>query len=77
MTNNERAFIVELEQLSRKYNVYITGCGCCGSPSVDESSDPMAGLEAGYIYEGHLEWVEPEQFGWDHADYMYKDKVIK
>jgi len=25
-------FIVELTTLSQKYEIYIQGCGCCGSP---------------------------------------------
>lgn len=28
-------FIKEYENISKKYNVEITGCGCCGSPSID------------------------------------------
>lgn len=25
-------FLVELTTLSQKYQIYIQGCGCCGSP---------------------------------------------
>jgi hypothetical protein len=29
------SFLVELETLCRKYNIEISGCGCCGSPRLD------------------------------------------
>lgn len=28
-----RSFVSELQDLLRKHNAEITGCGCCGSPS--------------------------------------------
>lgn len=27
-----KEFLKELAKLSEKYNIYIDGCGCCGSP---------------------------------------------
>lgn len=27
-----KAFLKELTALSQKYDIYIKGCGCCGSP---------------------------------------------
>lgn len=27
-----KAFLKELTALSQKYDIYIQGCGCCGSP---------------------------------------------
>lgn len=30
-------FLKELEYLSKKYNLYIKGCGCCGSPYIKDS----------------------------------------
>ena len=32
VSENEAAFVAELQQLTRKYKVAIAGCGCCQSP---------------------------------------------
>lgn len=29
-------FLQELTKLSKKYNIVIGGCGCCGSPYLDD-----------------------------------------
>ena len=31
-----RAFLQELTALSDKYEIYIEGCGCCGSPWLND-----------------------------------------
>ena len=38
MTSRERLdkFLEELSELSNKYGFVIGGCGCCGSPWVEE-----------------------------------------
>lgn len=30
--NQIRCFLTDLAQLTKKYNIVIDGCGCCGSP---------------------------------------------
>lgn len=66
MTDNERNFIIELEQLSRKYKLQIAGCGCCGSPSIEAIEDVDLAEQAGYMYEDQLRWVAPGNFDWDY-----------
>lgn len=36
--NNEELFVKELTELSKKYGVYISGCGCCGSPFLTDKA---------------------------------------
>jgi hypothetical protein len=30
----EKAFLIELTELTRKHGIQVVGCGCCGSPSL-------------------------------------------
>lgn len=41
MTKNEKlkAFLKELSELSVKFGIEISGCGCCGSPFLAEIED--------------------------------------
>lgn len=36
MNENEKEFLAELSKLSNKYKVAIAGCGCCGSPYLQD-----------------------------------------
>lgn len=31
-------FLKELSELSKKYKMYIGGCGCCDSPYIDDEN---------------------------------------
>lgn len=60
----EKEFLIGLAKLTRETGITIGGCGCCGSPSLDEASDaelsdPDAGY--GYGYAGEVSWIS-------HAD---------
>lgn len=48
-----KEFLKELTELSEKYDIYIQGCGCCGSPWIfDERAhkeyDNLAYIDNGY-----------------------------
>lgn len=36
----QEKFLVELAKLTKKYNVAIGGCGCCGSPYLFNPKQP-------------------------------------
>lgn len=59
-----QAFLLELRELTRKHGVAIGGCGCCGSPWLDEDVD-VSDERAGYSEDsGELRWIAPG----DNAD---------
>ena len=33
----QEAFLRELAELTSKYEIAISGCGCCGSPSIHQA----------------------------------------
>ena len=41
-------FIKELTELSKKYNVYIKGCGCCSSPILQDKESKVLGGDLNY-----------------------------
>ena len=63
-TDKERAFLIELTELSRKHNIVVSGCGCCGSPNLVETdcSDPDAGYGSGSC---DVEWMAPGYYDWE------------
>lgn len=63
-TDKERAFLLELTALSRKHNIVVSGCGCCGSPSLAERD--CSNAEAGYGTKNcDVEWMSPGDYDWD------------
>jgi hypothetical protein len=34
-------FLNELSELTKKYGLYIYGCGCCGSPRIENEDDKV------------------------------------
>lgn len=52
-----KEFLKELTELSEKYNIYIQGCGCCGSPWIwceedKKDYDNLTYLNNGYDVDG-------------------------
>lgn len=51
---NETEFLRELSELTKKYKIVISGCGCCGSPSLNSmTADEENGQ---YEYQDRLKW---------------------
>jgi hypothetical protein len=69
VNSQEQAFLVGLEKLTRETGIVISGCGCCGSPSLDtvtkeELSDESAGY--GFGYAGEVTWISRnDKYSWD------------
>ena len=75
--NKQSEFLKDLAALSRKHGITITGCGCCGSPALEDLTDLERHPAGGYVYTDYLQWACPSSFGWNHEGYMHKDKVGK
>ncbi len=70
-----REFVLELENLTRKYGVAVGGCGCCGSPWVEP--DDVSDSRSGYALTANgLIWVTPaDEYIWDRdADDIVRNR---
>ena len=47
------AFLAELTELSRRHGIVIGGCGCCGSPFLEDDETRGKGS---YEMERYLQW---------------------
>lgn len=47
--DKKELFLHELSELSKKYDIYIFGCGCCDSPYLEEGEPEFSG-------DGQLQW---------------------
>jgi hypothetical protein len=56
---DKHLFLQELTELSKKYNIYIGGCGCCDSPYLlDEPGET----------DGELVWFDDKYVASDKED---------
>jgi hypothetical protein len=51
----EEAFLAQLTELTKRYRIKVGGCGCCGSPYLDDSDEPV---EGSYRFGGQLMWQD-------------------
>lgn len=56
MENKKELFLKELSELSKKYDIYIFGCGCCDSP---------------YLVYGEPDFNGDGEVGWDKEQKRY------
>jgi hypothetical protein len=62
-------FLKELSDTSKKYGIYVTGCGCCGSPYLSTSHES--------IYSGRaLHWDKKKETYVYKSDYPLFDKPV-
>lgn len=61
-------FLKELSELSQKYGIYISGCGCCGSPFLEELDENEVAKYFDNDDSRELKWFNPLKC------YIYKDQ---
>ena len=73
LNENERAFLIGLEKLTRETGIEIAGCGCCGSPFLLEAD--ITDTRSGYgMLDGQVEWIDPsDDYDWE----KYSKFIVK
>ena len=73
LNENERAFLIGLEKLTRETGIKIDGCGCCGSPYLLEAD--ITDARSGYgMSDGQVEWFDPS---YDYYWGRYSHTIVK
>ncbi|MCQ2053073.1 MAG: hypothetical protein MJZ03_03975 [archaeon] len=67
-------FLTELTELSRKHKISISGCGCCGSPYLDDAERDIDTLK--YSYD-NLAWVESSKGFYYEIDAQYSTGLVR
>ena len=73
LNENERAFLIGLEKLTRETGIKVRGCGCCGSPFLLEAD--ITDTRSGYgLVFGQVAWFDPSyDEGWE----KYSEFIVK
>lgn len=70
----EKEFLKELTDLTLKYKICISGCGCCGSPALDDISDEdkiqTEVKDSSESFGFRFVYAHPE-----HVEYQYDDRL--
>jgi len=75
--DREREFMIGLTELTRKTGIVIGGCGCCGSPWLQDA-DANTALEDqrsgyGYGFQESVSWISPlDKYDWER----YADSIV-
>lgn len=67
-------FLTELTELSRKHKISISGCGCCGSPYLDDAERDIKTLN--YSYD-ELCWCEGSKGFYYEITCQYSTRLVK
>ena len=68
MNDKHKNFLKELADLSKRYDLWIAGCGCCGSPSASSiNDDELQEYEAS-------EWTSDRETGITNINPIKKPK---
>jgi len=74
INEKEVLFLIGLEKLTRDTGIEIGGCGCCGSPYLDQAeiTDKRSGY--GYGYASEVLWIDPsDDYDWEN----YSGSIVK
>jgi hypothetical protein len=76
MNEREKTFLIGLEKLTRQTGITIAGCGCCGSPFLNDLQEFESEESAGYGigYAGEVTWISPsDEYSWKN----YNKSIVK
>lgn len=59
-----KEFLKELGELTKKYKLYIGGCGCCSSPFIDDENSKFVFLDLEWDNENQRYKADKERQGW-------------
>ena len=54
-----KEFLAELAELTKKYGIRINGCGCCGSPWLEDDNYMQYGETLDWDKEHQIYTIEP------------------
>ena len=69
-TDKEKEFLIGLTELTKRTGIVIGGCGCCGSPNLQEIENIPE--ESGYVLcvgDSDVGWIHPGDDYWEENKY--------
>lgn len=80
LTPNQRQFLIELRDISLRNKVIISGCGCCGSPFLEDKDEisPQGGYYSASGPSDSITWLQPletdSRTGEEKENFRWKDR---